>query len=259
MMIRDIPGEIVFNRKVAPGIFHLKLKVNKFPPSVPGQFVMVKINEGISPILRRPFAIFDSGEDYIEIGYRVVGEGTEILSKKKEGEVVKILGPLGNGFRIKSGSAIIVAGGIGIASLYYLIKELGKKAIVLYGAKSKKEIVFLEIIKRTGAKIILTTEDGSYPSKGPVTSLLKADLIRKRNSIYACGPVAMLKRVAEFAEKYGIECQVSLEARMACGFGICLGCVVPVKNAGSEERDYLRVCYDGPVFNSREINWNLFK
>ncbi len=259
MQIRDIPGEILFNREVGRRIFHLKLKVNKFPPSKPGQFVMVKINEGISPILRRPFAIFDRGKDYIEIGYRVVGEGTQILSQKKEGDRVKILGPLGTGFHIKNGSAIIVAGGIGIASLYYLIKELGKKAMVLIGAKNLKEIAFLDIIKKTGARIILTTEDGSYGKKGLVTSVLKADLLRKGNLIYACGPVAMLRRVAEIAEEYNVECQVSLEASMACGFGICLGCVVPVKNSGSEERDYLRVCYDGPVFDSRTINWNLFK
>lgn len=258
--MRDVSGEVVSNSKVASDIFHLKLKVNNFPVGVPGQFIMLQVNKGFSPFLRRPFAIFNQEKNFIEIGYRVVGEGTRLLSTKTKGEYVKIFGPLGNGFKVsKNKESLIIAGGIGIASVFYLAKKLGRKTTVLYGAKNKKEIVFLELIKKTGARVNVATEDGSSGKKGMVTSMLNDDLLRGKELIYACGPSAMLHRVAELAGKYNIDCEVSLEARMACGFGVCLGCVMPVINSGSEEREYLRVCTDGPVFNARVINWNLFK
>lgn len=258
MRIADLSCEVVSNIELATDIFHLKLKVNNFPPCVPGQFVMLQINKGISPFLRRPFAIFNQEKNFIEIGYRVIGEGTRLLSEKRKGEYVKILGPLGNGFKVsKDKESLIIAGGIGIASVFYLARNLGRKATVLFGAKSKKELAFLEFIRKTSAGLSVATEDGSYGKRGFVTSMLNDDLLQRKDIIYACGPAGMLRIVAEFAEKHNIECQVSLEARMACGFGVCLGCVVPVKNSGSEEREYLRVCADGPVFDARAINWDL--
>lgn len=259
MKMMEVPAEVLSNKPVGNQIYHLKLKVNKFPSSKPGQFVMVKVNEGFSPLLRRPFAIFNQLKDYIEICYKVVGEGTEILSQKSPGESVRVLGPLGNGFKVSGAASIIISGGIGIATLFYLIKKLGKKATVLYGAKDKSEFVFLQDIKKTGARIFVTTEDGSIGRKGMVTELLDEKLIEGHKYIYACGPNIMLKKIARFAERFSIDCQVSMEAKMACGFGVCLGCVVPVTNSGSEEKEYSRVCADGPVFDARVINWNLLK
>lgn len=255
MPIRDFDCDVLFNKEVAKNIFHLKLKVKKFPESNPGQFVMIKIDDSLH-ILRRPFAVFTQSGNCIEIAYRVVGTGTMILSRKKKGEQVKISGPFGNGFKIRKGHNIVIAGGIGIASLFHLIKKLPKDTIVLYGAKTGQELAFIDELKKSGKTIIITTEDGSKGKKGLVTDILDSRILMNSSSIFACGPIPMLKRVSEVADNYNIECQVSLEARMACGFGVCLGCVVPVKNSDSEEKDYLRVCTDGPVFDSRKIKWD---
>jgi dihydroorotate dehydrogenase electron transfer subunit len=259
MQIKDVPGEVVFNKEAGTRIFHLRLKVKNFSSSKPGQFVMLNVGEGNFPILRRPFAIFNQEENFIEVGYRVIGEGTKTLAQKRKGEKVKVLGPLGNGFKITGVPSLIIAGGIGIASVFHLIKKIGKNATVLFGAKNKNELVFIELIRKTGAKVLFSTEDGSYGKKGLVTTMLTDELLSKFKCAYACGPLAMLRKVAEIAEKHNIDCQVSLETKMACGFGVCLGCVVPVKNSVSEEKEYLRVCTDGPVFNTRIVNWKLFE
>jgi len=259
MPVKDFYAEISKNLKIAPGIFHLKLKVNSNFRAIPGQFIMLKVNETNIPVLRRPFAILDQGKNSIDILYRVVGEGTEILSKKSVGDVLKMMGPLGNGFSITKGNAVIIAGGIGIASVYYLIKKLKGKGVVYFGAKTKNELVLTREIISAGASLQLSTEDGSAGARGMVTDILDEKIVMKSDVIYACGPVAMLKEVARLARRFNKLAYVSLEARMACGFGVCLGCVVPVKNSGGEEGEYMRVCYDGPVFDAEKINWEEIK
>ena len=199
----------------------------------------------------------------IELLYEVVGKGTAMLSVRKPGESLDVLGPLGNGFDIVSAkTAIIVAGGIGVAPLLALAEEWGKwqgtrvkgKLIVLIGARKKEHILCEKEFKKIGANVLIATENDSRGRKGFVTDLLEDVLapcpLPLATMIYACGPSGMLRAVARIAKANRIPCQISLEERMACGVGVCLGCPVKVTGGG-----YKMVCKDGPVFDAKEIAW----
>jgi len=235
-----------------------------------GQFVMLKTSDGHEPLLRRPFSIHGRNKANIEILYEALGKGTEILSHKKTGEYLDIIGPLGRGFNYQSPghqvapspslgtpfgrrSPVLVAGGMGVAPLLFLAKELAsRKIMVLLGAKTKKQILCEEDFKKLGCEIKISTDDGSGGFKGYVSGLLKQVLTiidYRPSAIYACGPRPMLKEISAIAKKYNIAAQVSLEEHMACGIGACLGCVVNTK------KGYQPVCKEGPVFEADEIIW----
>ena len=231
--------------------------------SSPGQFLNVKVSDkGTDPLLRVPLGISRITKKGIGLLYKVVGAGTEELSLKKKGEALDILGPLGTPFNTagngKKQEAILVAGGHGIAPLYALAEELLKKknkVAVFMGASTKGYIVLAKEMKSLGCDVKIATEDGSLGKKGYVTCLLaehlsrqKADS-RKPTAIYACGPRPMIAAVAREAARNGVVAQVSLDAYMACGIGVCLGCAVKTKTG------YKMVCKDGPVFLSDEIEW----
>ncbi|MCB4790315.1 MAG: dihydroorotate dehydrogenase electron transfer subunit [Elusimicrobia bacterium] len=187
--------------------------------------------------------------------YKVIGKGTESLASLKKGQSLNLLGPLGNGYEIppaKNKIPVLISGGVGIASLAYLAKKLPAPGILFYGTQSKKDIVGLEIFKKKKWQIKLSTMDGTAGFKGFVTDLCRESLDRDTCStavIYSCGPKPMLKSAARTAKELGVECFVSLEEMMACGVGICQGCVVKT-NEG-----YRKVCDDGPVFNADKIDW----
>lgn len=247
--------EILYNEEVAPGYFRLGIRW-KGTGIRPGHFVMVRVSDGLDPLLRRPLGVYRVGQGTVELLYAVVGKGTEILSKKMSGESVDLLGPLGNGFTLpaKGQRAVMVAGGMGIVPLYMLAKKV-KKSVLLFGARSKKEASVADDFKGLGINIKIATDDGSVGKKGLVTELLQ-DEIRTGDVIYACGPVGMLKKIASIAADAGVICQVSLERSMACGIGVCLGCAV--KASGHKEaqnRNYKMVCSEGPVFDSEDIDW----
>ncbi len=257
------PREILYNEEVAPGYFRLGLRW-KGAGIRPGHFVMVRVSDGLDPLLRRPFGVYRvlgpkdgaAAHGVVELLYSVVGKGTEILSKKMPGESVDLLGPLGNGFQLpaKGQRAVMVAGGMGIVPLYMLAKKV-KGSVMLFGARSAKEASVADDFKALGIKIRIATQDGSVGKKGLVTDLLQ-DEIRSGDVIYACGPVGMLKKIALIAADAGVRCQVSLERSMACGIGVCLGCAV--KASGHKEaqnRNYKMVCSEGPVFDSEDIDW----
>jgi len=257
----------------------------------PGQFVMVRCSDSTGPLLRRPFSIHRvKGQKGIEILYEVIGKGTEILSEKKKKEYIDVLGPLGNGFsfsslvpsafakasadRRPSSLVFLIAGGIGVAPLIFLAEKLvSAKPIVLIGAKTKKLILCEKDFKKIGAKVHVATDDGSYGYKGFISELFK-DMLRRTTdacppkpwrrrkgrrttdegrltTICACGPELMLKAIADICNKEKIPCEVSLETKMACGFGACLSCAVKLKGGSS----YKLACKDGPVFNADEITW----
>jgi dihydroorotate dehydrogenase electron transfer subunit len=271
-------------KEVFPGYFLISINL---PPDLkkpgPGEFFMVKVGTDSEPLLRRPLSLHRiiSG-DTLQFLYRVKGKGTGLLSKKMAGEKLDILGPLGKGFLISSDmkEAILVAGGIGIAPLFSLAEELKNKEIsvkFIIGGKSKKDILCEDELRSIGLKIYVSTEDGSYGKRGLVTELLEDYLTthdsRLTTNIYACGPKPMLKKVSEIAGTYSCKCHVSLEERMACGVGACLGCAVRIKVHSSQftvqrkktkdsrltthdSRLYKMVCKDGPVFNAEEIDWN---
>lgn len=234
----------------------------------PGQFVNLKLSNNTEPLLRRPFSIHRVGQepktcDTIEILYEVVGPGTEIFAQKKTGEYLDVLGPLGSGFSVLGTCyPVLVAGGMGVAPLIFLAEKLTErktqnskhKTLVLIGAKTKKQILCEKEFKELGCDVKIATDDGSRGFQGKVTALLKKVLPGTQypvpgTTIYACGPKPMLKEISRFSQRYDIPAQLSLDEHMACGIGVCLGCVVKTK-AG-----FQRACKDGPVFKAEEIIW----
>jgi dihydroorotate dehydrogenase electron transfer subunit len=233
----------------------------------PGQFVMLQVQEGRDPLLRRPMSICrapGASRRRVEILYKVVGEGTRRLSRQQVGDRLATLGPLGNGFRLparRRGAMepppLLVAGGVGIAIFPFLAEALrarGARPLLLYGARTAKDLVILDMFRARGIAMQFATEDGSRGTKGYVTSLLEP-LLRGEGplpAIFACGPTPMLRAVGALAVKVGAPCQLALESQMPCGIGVCLGCVVacPGDAAGPI---YRRVCTEGPVFEADEV------
>ncbi len=213
----------------------------------PGQFAMVGFpTPSYDPFLRRPLAISGAEWGRIEFVIRVVGWGTALLANLNDGAEIPVLGPLGNGFQRPENKSILVAGGIGVAPLLFAARKW-KDATLLYGEKTESSVC--DLSRENFCNFNVATDDGSWGEKCVVTHLLEAQLDRGIADVYCCGPVPMLRAAAKICESKGAECFVSLEERMACGVGVCQGCVVPTKNG------YKRVCKDGPVFRADEIEW----
>ncbi|OPY78472.1 MAG: Dihydroorotate dehydrogenase B (NAD(+)), electron transfer subunit [Syntrophorhabdus sp. PtaU1.Bin153] len=248
----DIEGKITKNDEVAPGYYLLRIKLSRpMDPFVPGQFVMVRI-PGKDVFLRRPFSIYDYRQPVLTLMYKVVGKGTEILSKSRKNEKVFVLCPLGKGFNLRRRKHyVVLGGGIGIAGVHALIRRLGARSSVFFGCAAKEE---LALIKDLGdLPVAASTLDGSYGFRGTVVELLSERLATFRKEemeVLACGPVVMLKALRRILEKDRIPCQVLLEERMACGLGLCFGCVTKTVD---EAEPYKRVCKEGPVFDLWEV------
>ncbi|MFA5275642.1 MAG: dihydroorotate dehydrogenase electron transfer subunit [Candidatus Omnitrophota bacterium] len=245
--------KIAVNNKISAKYFKLTLNSVKIAAyAQPGQFVEIRVSDSDEPLLRRPLSIHRVKGNTFEIFCEVVGRATEILSQKKSGEYLDIVGPLGSGFRL-NGQAIIVAGGMGVAPLLFLSEKLvNKKPLVLIGSRSKEDINCEKEFKKIGCDVKIATDDGSLGFKGKVTDLLRKllpNLDSRPSAIYACGPHPMLKAITDISKKYNIPAQVSLEEHMACGIGACLGCVVNTK------KGMQRVCKEGPVFDAKDIIW----
>ncbi len=261
---KEIKARILLHRRVTSDYFRLRLLCPEIARSAkPGQFLMLRVNELGDPFLRRPFSfsrIFlpqerrtkPEEEGALEICYRIVGRGTSLMTQLREGQRVDTLGPLGQGFWVTGGRnrAILVGGGIGIAPLIPWAEQLqrGKRkrlarsleespeVLVLIGGKNRGQILGTKELKKIGCEPQLATEDGSLGVTGLVTDLLERELMTQNSksaSLYACGPMPMLARVAQIAEQFDLPCQVLMEARMACGVGACLGCAVKVKEVAS--------------------------
>ena len=212
--------------------------------ALPGQFVMV---EAVGKFLRRPISIASVSGGRIFLLIRIVGDGTRIIASVRRNEKLKILGPLGNGFPENVQNPILVGGGIGIAPLIFAsqkMKENGKSFVAIYGERTADDIIWGDFLPEN---VQICTDDGSAGFRGTTV-----DLLKKQNPapIFACGPQPMLKAISEIAYKWNVPAYISLEERMACGFGVCQGCVVKTKNG------YRRVCTDGPVFAATEIYEN---
>ena len=274
-----VRGTLLENPEVAPSYHKMKIRTPIPCGDIePGQFLMLRISEEPFPLLRRPFSIHSAvdlrtgdGSD-IEILYEIVGKGTSLMATWKRGTNVNILGPLGNGFSLPTdmGTQFLVAGGIGVAPLFAVsqrMKTHGHECLVFIGGKTKEHVLCVEEFRGLGAQVHVATEDGGMGFRGMITDMLKSFLRDRPNpsSLFACGPVDMLKVIAEIAKSRSIPCQVSLESRMACGLGACLGCVVRTRgklSARSEETSsqksdipYKRVCKEGPVFDFEEVDW----
>jgi dihydroorotate dehydrogenase electron transfer subunit len=250
--MNDIEGKILHNVEVAPGYFLLRISLVKpMDPMVPGQFVMVRTPDS-EIFLRRPFSIYDYSRRTLTIMYKVVGKGTESLSRTGKKEKVSVLAPLGKGFIIRKRKIyLVVAGGIGIAGVHALIKRLGKRAVVFFGCNNSAELPLLD--SNACINPYVSTLDGSYGFHGNIVQLLAKQMDSLRNKdieIFACGPENMLRALKELLEPEHTPCQASFEERMACGLGLCFGCV---KKTVDEEEPYKRVCKEGPVFDLWQV------
>lgn len=221
--------------------------------TMPGQFVNIRVHSGSDPLLRRPFSVSRVTGDRIEILFNVVGAGTDILAKKKPGDTINVLGPLGVPYGIKGDfkNALLVAGGLGVAPMAILtehLKSLGKHIDTFLGARNALHLITDHLLN-----IHVATDDGSKGFHGNVVRLVEQYLKEHPASdakIFACGPTRMLKALSAFAIAAGLECEISLEGEMACGVGICQGC--PVERVGGAKK-YALVCTDGPAFHCQDV------
>jgi len=228
--------------------------------SRPGQFIQIKTNSHTDPLLRRPISLHDIDADkgIISILYRVVGTGTKLLTVIQNGEELDSIGPLGRGFSLpqRINKAVLIGGGVGITPLVYLARQLvenGCETLVLYGTENQDQLVALDKIISTGAKCLTATLNGSFGIKGFVTEPLFDEQVGAGiDFLYTCGPEPMMKQVRDYGIKHNIPGEVSLEEHMACGVGACLGCARKLKE---EDKEYVKICKDGPVFNMAEVEF----
>jgi dihydroorotate dehydrogenase electron transfer subunit len=283
--------QIVFNERDTDSYFRLVLSAPQIAPLIqPGQFAHVRIPPLKDALLRRPFSIFQVAGDTFSILYKTVGKGTDALARMRAGEAVSVIAPLGHGFTVpKPGgeTPLLVAGGYGMAAMFLLAQRSPQKGIVFVGGRRRVDILCEKEFAAIGWEVRATTEDGSHGEKGLITQPLIEELRSSRGNeaqtekvesgkrkaeinkslltsaatrklkIYACGPTPMLKAVGKIAEDFNLPCELSMDEHMCCGVGTCLTCVIPVKAGTGWE--YQRTCTEGPVFDSRQILWEIAK
>lgn len=239
--------KVISNLRVAKKTWRLELQGNTSDFSMPGQFVNVEVR---GKYLRRPISVCDIVDDTLVLLYDVIGDGTGIMSMLKPGDEVNLLTGLGRGFDISACKkhALLIGGGIGCAPLLQMAKALlvaGKQPIVALGFNKKEDIALVEEFDSLGIKVLISTADGSAGTKGFVTDAI-AEHKPEYDYFYACGPLPMLRAVCE---QLPVDGEVSLESRMACGFGICMCCALETKNGMKG------ICKDGPVFKKEDLIW----
>ena len=249
-------GKILSQEMIGTGIYSMWMELPQIVPcSKPGQFISVYCKDG-SRLLPRPISIceIDTEKKALRIVYRTAGKGTEEFSKMTAGETLEVMGPLGNGFpleRMQEGKkAFLIGGGIGIPPMVELAKQLNGEKQIVVGYRD--ELFLTEELKENGT-VYVATEDGSCGTKGNVLDAIRENKLQA-DVIYACGPTPMLRALKGYAEENGIECWLSLEEKMACGIGACLACVCKSKEIDDHSHVHnKRVCKDGPVFLSTEV------
>jgi dihydroorotate dehydrogenase electron transfer subunit len=240
------------NKKINGKYFKLVFRSTNLSRNIrPGQFLHVRVNPGQDPFLRRPFSYFRASSGRVEILYEVLGRGTSILSGKKKGDSLRAMGPLGNAFKENLGKKkrILVAGGVGVPPLVFLAEQY-PTAYLLIGTRSKAELMPKSELGKVRAKVLCSTEDGSYGTEGRVTLLLEKILKGQHPGecfIQTCGPKKMMEAVIAIAAKYGVQGEASWDESMACGVGACLGCMVKTRGG------LKRACADGPVFPFKDL------
>ena len=235
--------DVLSNKPLTKDVFEMVMKGDTQYITKPGQFINIAID---GKYLRRPISVCDYDKDTIKIIYKVVGEGTEIMSKMPIGTVLDVLTGLGNGYDItKSTKPLLIGGGVGVPPMYNLAKELikdGQKPFVILGFNTYDEVFYEKEFKQLGCDVAITTVDGSYGIKGFVTDAIPEDY----DYFYTCGPMPMFKAVNSATKTSG---QFSFEEKMGCGFGACMGCSCKTKYGNK------RICKDGPVLVKEEIVW----
>ena len=247
--MKQVFYKITGNERIAQDVYRMTLEGDTTPLTAPGQFINILID---GKFLRRPISVCDWNENGLTIIYQVVGHGTEIMSHMKAGEVLDTLSGLGNGFDpSKSGDApLLIGGGVGVPPMYGLCRTLvegGKKPTVILGFNSDADVFYKEAFEALGAKVYVTTADGSYGVKGFVTDVMKN---LEYSYFFTCGPMPMFRAIEAIAKTSG---QYSFEERMGCGFGGCMGCSCKTLYGNK------RICVDGRVLEREEIIWEAQK
>ena len=261
-MAEQVFAELIRKEQLKEDIFKFSVKAPSIVKEAkPGNFIEIRITEQTEPFLRRPISIYhlDKENGILEFIFQVKGKGTQILAKREVGKEIDIIGPIGYGtFKYDDYQNIaIIGGGIGVFPLYELAKEAKadhKNVTTYLGFRSKDFVVLEEEFKNISDELILTTDDGSYARKGFAINYLEEDIeAGKADAIYACGPLPMLKAVQKLAMEKEIPCQISLEEKMACGLGVCLGCAVKTAKSPKDAPEYWHVCKAGPVFHAKDV------
>jgi len=262
MIVNEI-AKVISNEQISDGFYQTVLHAPEISShSHPGQFVNILPTSNWSHVMRRPMSIASQGNDEISVIYKVIGDGTSIMADWKTGEMVDIIGPLGNIWAgYETTFPILIGGGVGIApifNLYNLLKEHQIEHILIMGARDKNEH-FLKQDKRN--QIFLSTDDGSMGIAGNVVDALSSIFPNgdypSGCKIFSCGPPMMMESIRNYSLQNGLECDLALETIMACGFGICQGCTVEKKAATTDKHSYrnkfVLACMDGPIFNAEKI------
>lgn len=265
----DVEARVIRNTRLSPDYNVIALAAPDIAgATAPGQFVMVKLGRGSSPLLRRPFSVFEilrakGRVEGLTLLSRRIGVTTQMLFDAVEGDVVSCLGPLGKPYSPVDppAEAWMVAGGVGLApfaTLTELLRARGTSVTLFYGARSSRDLFYLDWFRERGVRLELATEDGTLGDRGRVTLPLERALQAASGRtlmVYACGPAPMLEAVAHAAARYHRPSEVSVERVMGCGLGGCYSCVIPIRD-GPKGHHYVRSCLGGPVFAGNQIAWD---
>lgn len=263
-MPKQVFAKLLKKREIIKNIYKYSVEAPEIVNiAKPGNFIEIRVSNNTAPFLRRPISIYnlDKKDGILEFIFQVKGSGTKILAEKNLGEYIDIIGPLGFGtFKYEKYNKIaIIGGGIGIFPLYELLKEAkeqNKKVYTYLGFRSKENVILEKEFSSKSDKITITTDDGTYGENGFAIDYLIKDMEKEDyEAIFACGPLPMLRAVKIYADKHNKPCQISLEERMGCGLGACLGCAVKTSKSSTDNPEYFHVCKGGPVFNSKDVEF----
>ena len=263
----DVEAKVIRNTRLSDDYNVIALAAPEIAALArPGQFVMVKSSRGSDPLLRRPFSVFEvlrtpGGIEGLSVLSKRIGISTRMLFDAVEGDIISCLGPLGRPFDLVDppAQAWMVAGGVGLAPFATLTEALatrGAAMTLFYGARTGRELFYLDWFATRGVRVMLSTEDGSHGDRGRITVPLERELRQASGpvTVYACGPEPMLAALSRIAAAANTPAQVSVERVMGCGMGGCYSCVIPVREAGGTAR-YVRSCLAGPVFAGADVVW----
>lgn len=254
-------GKVIFNKALNKKYYLMEIESEEFVKDArPGQFMMVKPQQYdylFEPLLRRPFGICDIIGSRFQILYVLIGKGTNLLSNIKSDTKIQFSSPVGNYFKVQGEKKVVLAGGgVGIAPMLYwskILKNSGISVDIFYGGKTSEDILLIEEFNKYCDKVFITTEDGSIGYKGLISDIY-SEHVKNYEKAYACGPKKMLEVLTKISVAGGVRIDVSLDERMACGMGACLGCLIYTKNHKGEV-EQKRCCVEGPIFNGADIIW----
>lgn len=254
--MKDETAKVLRHEQIGGGYRFLAFEAPAMAQALqPGQFVHIRVPALEASALRRPFSVFDAADGVVTILYKTVGRGTQALNLVRPGDTFAVEGPLGKGFPLEcDGTALLVAGGYGVAPLHFLAKRMERRRELFAGGRTAADVLAIDFFERLGAAVHVTTNDGSLGEKGFVTLPLDREIARLREAgeafaLYTCGPDGLLKTVAERAVALGVPGWISVDRHMICGVGACFACIQQT-HAGNK-----RCCVDGPVFAAKELVW----